>query len=423
MDDGLAEKLFDAFWASCAGGDFVRLGPWSALRDEQREAWQAVAAMARREAEANEDAEIKMLREANAAWQRLDEEARVDRSGSHVLALAAEHDVITADELPEVLASIEEARNGPASPIGWPDETAAIRASTIMRPYAFQLADGSWAAAHAVEGDDPTPWVTGRGAAALLPDGRIVRLEPSETGLTWKVREEPLPLTETDAAEWRRLAGERADTIARLEGEVERLRADAESTERARAACAEELRRTDAEANGLRQQVEVRIARVNIMVRQLEERGAEVDGWRRKYDAIGEAIEAHLPEHADGELLARIANAGAVIDATAADRDQWRRRHTLAEAGATSLETTLEIRRTDPDEPLDQRLRRVFMYVVHQRCSLAKAERGRDRWKAKAKRLSEGARRGAVGRGGAEGRRAARKGDDARPGHRTGKQR
>jgi hypothetical protein len=86
-----------------------------------------------------------------------------------------------------------------AAPIGWPDEGAAIRASTIVRPFAFLLADGSWAAAHAVEGDNPSPWVKPNpGAAALLPDGRIVRLEPRHrrrragVGLTWMVRADPL---------------------------------------------------------------------------------------------------------------------------------------------------------------------------------------------------------------------------------------
>jgi hypothetical protein len=316
-----------------------------------------------------------------------------DRSGAHILALAAEHDVITADELPEVLASIREARNGPASDlvpawiaalpalnpdgsprlIGWPDEAAAIRASTIARPYAFQLADGSYAAAHAVEGDDPQPWVTGRGGAALLPDGRIVRLDPSETGLTWKVRSEPSqPLTETDAAEWRRRAGERADAIARLEGEVA--------------------------------------------------------GWRAEYAKVAEAIEAHLPyieSDGQGVQVARIANAGAVIDATARDRDEWRRKaRDLEPAGeaCAELETALAIKRTEADEPIDERLWRVYTLVMVQRTEVRKMERSRNHWRTKAKRLSEGARRGVVGSG-TEARRAARKGDVAGAGRRTGKQR
>jgi hypothetical protein len=72
---------------------------------------------------------------------------------------------------------------------------------------------------------------------------------------------------------------------------------------------------------------------------------------------------------------------------TASDRDAWRRRYALAEAGAESLETILAIKRAHPDEPLDHRLRRVFMFVVVQRDALANASRSRDRWKAKAKRM------------------------------------
>jgi hypothetical protein len=423
-----------------------------------------------------------------------------DRSGAHILALAAQHDVITADELPQVLASIEEARNGPASGpwcencgdaldgaerscpqpvpgeplkqcgrgghmfrLDRPPVVVLTPGSTwtgpdgtvydVVRPKEVGNREKWWVGYLAVESgagllpDEKTDLhhedAFGRMAAALVvhrdvkPEnvaqgGQEVRLEVLENlariATTWRATPPvdahgstagwvraltdleraidglpseptrdvvpawiaalpalspdgsppPLPLTEIDAAEWRRLAGERAADVARLEGEVERL-------ENGRA------------------------------------------GWVSLHDQVGEAIKRHLPEvsNSDGVTtwtVERIANAGAVLDATARDRDEWRRRHTLAEAGATSLETSLEINRTDPDEPLDQRLRRVFMHVVHQRCCRAKAERSRDRWKAKAKRLSEGARRGVVG-GGTEGRRAARKGDAAGAGRRTGKQR
>jgi hypothetical protein len=215
-----------------------------------------------------------------------------DRSGAHILALAAEHDVITADELPDVLASIEEARSGPAG----------------------------------------EPW-------------------PAD--------------------------------------EVERLR---DGVQAAHAAHYEDVQKLNAFAAEL--------------------------------DRIGTAVEAHLPPLEGNEFnVARIANAGAVIDATARDRDEWRRKHEALEARVEALETTLSINRTDPDEPLNERMLRVYLHVIDQRANARKMERSRDHWKAKAQRLSEGARRGVVGSGGAEARRAARKGDAAGAGHRTGKRR
>ena len=283
--------------------------------------------------------------------------------------------------------------------------------------------------------------MTGRGAAALLPDGRIVRLEPSEVGLTWKVRAEPQASESRDARCIRSLE-------AKLEAEQAAHRETAQALERTR-------RERDARA-----------------------------GMTALYDKLGEAIEEHLPEHADGELLARIANAGAVLDATARDRDEWRRKHDdlgwhveqflpkgeradgaepcwkfrignagyvleqqetqiaaalkageAADEACAELETALAIKRTDPDEPLDERLWRVYTLVHLQRSFLVRAERSRDLWKAKAKRAEAGRdaatrsrlmadapmRRGKVV--GLEARRAARMVDAARSGHRTGKQR
>lgn len=75
MDDGLAEKLFEAFYFP------VVPVAWKDLPDSQREAWESVAVAARAEAAAKVDGTVTMLREANAAWQRENGELRI-RVGS-----------------------------------------------------------------------------------------------------------------------------------------------------------------------------------------------------------------------------------------------------------------------------------------------------------------------------------------------------
>jgi hypothetical protein len=292
--------------------------------------------------------------------------ATADRSGAHILALAAEHDVITADELPEVLASIEEARNGPGSEL----DTCGECNGTV--------------------------------------DAR--------TGYT-------LPLTVHDAAEWRRLAGERADAIARLEGEVERSRDTLISYERilaltiaARNGHAAEAMCSHARYDALAEAIEAHLPEaprliddsapanlaervayagemISMAARQRDEFGAELD-------RIGTAVEAHLPPLEGNEFnVARIANAGAVLDATARDRDEWRRTCDASEVTVDAFEDALAIRCTDHDESLDERLWRVYTVVMVQRTEARKMERSRDLWRAKVKRLSEGARRGVVGSG------------------------
>lgn len=70
MDDGLAEKLFNAFWHSVVAWGWPRPASWTDLHETQREAWQQVAIAARADAQAKLDAECEMLRAANDAWQR-----------------------------------------------------------------------------------------------------------------------------------------------------------------------------------------------------------------------------------------------------------------------------------------------------------------------------------------------------------------
>lgn len=70
MDDGLAEKLFNAFWASVCAHGWPKPCTWFELHETQREAWQQVAIAARADAASKIHDEVEMLRAANDAWQR-----------------------------------------------------------------------------------------------------------------------------------------------------------------------------------------------------------------------------------------------------------------------------------------------------------------------------------------------------------------
>lgn len=70
MDDGLAEKLFDSFWSTLVAAGWPLPWAWASLHRLQREAWEHVAIAARQDAATKQDAEIAMLRGANAALQR-----------------------------------------------------------------------------------------------------------------------------------------------------------------------------------------------------------------------------------------------------------------------------------------------------------------------------------------------------------------
>jgi hypothetical protein len=76
MDDGLAEKLYNAFWDPLVERGWPKPCGWAALHTSQREAWEQVAIAARAHAAAQVNDEIVMLRGANDAWQRVNDELR-----------------------------------------------------------------------------------------------------------------------------------------------------------------------------------------------------------------------------------------------------------------------------------------------------------------------------------------------------------
>jgi hypothetical protein len=227
-----------------------------------------------------------------------------DRSSARILALAAEHDLITAAEPPEVLARIEEARSGPAGGEPAPDLAQVAKA---WRATPFVDAHGSTAtwvrALTALErAIDGLP--SGAGPAAN-PPGKLDGSPPAAPDAI-------LPLTEIDAAERRRLAGERADAIARLESEVEQLRAAAKCID------AVDTRLTA---------IDERVDRVHAEAQRF---ASEAGDWQRKCDALAEAIEAHLPEvprltedSAPAGLVERLAYAGEMLSMAERQRDEF----------------------------------------------------------------------------------------------------
>lgn len=70
MNDGLAEKLFDAFWAGVCAHGWPKPMAWSELHQTQRDAWEQVAIAAREDFARCLNVELEMLRGANEAWQR-----------------------------------------------------------------------------------------------------------------------------------------------------------------------------------------------------------------------------------------------------------------------------------------------------------------------------------------------------------------
>jgi hypothetical protein len=472
---------------------------------------------------------------ARARWERrfamavaLLEEAvcdeQSDRSGARILALAGEHDVITADELPRVLASIEEARNGPVSgpwcencgdAFDGPERDCPQPAPgeplkqcgrgghmfRLERPPVVVLTPGStWTGPDGTVYDVVRPeevgerarWWLGHlaiDAPGWLPDGLsdlhddplydpldttctaalVVSRDIKPDNVTGEVRidgeqagkpTKPWPTVrglEADRDQWRRLAGERADAIAGLEGEVERLRA---------------------QVSGLELDVSAMEARGDSHVETSARLETERNAWRADYAGLAEAIEAHLPyieSDGHGAQVARIANAGAVIDATARDRDEHRRQlehlrarlhdvigypsitdaelvaaiagfHAqlgivtdrsqeiadklaggqptagpvenlarIASSNARDRDRAREIAAAlganlpPPDalgDDVGDALLRISCGVADLQRDHDKAVNSRDHWRAKAKRLSEGARRGVVGSGGTEDRRA-----------------
>lgn len=70
MDDGLAEKLFYAFWKPIVDAGYPPPAKWDDLGDAQRTAWQAAAVAARGGMNAQIEMRTEMLEGANAAWQR-----------------------------------------------------------------------------------------------------------------------------------------------------------------------------------------------------------------------------------------------------------------------------------------------------------------------------------------------------------------
>ena len=77
MDDGLAEMLFNAFWDPLVARGWPKPCAWQELHETQRDAWQQVAIAAREDATSKQNAELEMLRDANAAWQRYVQEAQI----------------------------------------------------------------------------------------------------------------------------------------------------------------------------------------------------------------------------------------------------------------------------------------------------------------------------------------------------------
>lgn len=71
--------------------------------------------------------------------------------------------------------------------IGYPDRDAAEEASRRVRatPGAYELEDGSWAAAH-----DDTIDGSGRRHWGALRDGRLVEIERTGAGGAWRARPE-----------------------------------------------------------------------------------------------------------------------------------------------------------------------------------------------------------------------------------------
>ena len=76
MDDGLAEKLFNAYRASLVANVLLKPFELNEMNEVEREPWQAAAVAARQDASERDRAEIEMLRGANAGWQREGEKRR-----------------------------------------------------------------------------------------------------------------------------------------------------------------------------------------------------------------------------------------------------------------------------------------------------------------------------------------------------------
>lgn len=105
MDDGLAERLFNAFWKPIVDAGYPPPVTWAALGDAQRMAWQAAAVAARTEFADRVDAEVEMLRGANAAWQReyADATAKLEQHTESVRAQVRASMANFADLLEEAL--------------------------------------------------------------------------------------------------------------------------------------------------------------------------------------------------------------------------------------------------------------------------------------------------------------------------------
>lgn len=107
MDDGLAEKLFNAFWAPIVAAGYPPPAKWDELGDAPRIAWQAAAAEARRIHASQVEARVEMLEGAIEGWRReaAATEERIEQHVEGVRVATREAMANFADVLTEAIKS------------------------------------------------------------------------------------------------------------------------------------------------------------------------------------------------------------------------------------------------------------------------------------------------------------------------------
>lgn len=109
MDDGLAEKLFNAFWDPIVARGWPKPCAWSDLHDTQREAWEQVAIAARGIFAGKVNAEVEMLHGAIDGWRSENERLTGELAETEESLRCALQAV--RDQFPASVAAIREQRD------------------------------------------------------------------------------------------------------------------------------------------------------------------------------------------------------------------------------------------------------------------------------------------------------------------------